>query len=52
MIVWLKYVPHSQLLHHLAVGWEISDELHLCIHGEYATLCVWTKKEAPEGASD
>jgi hypothetical protein len=41
MTSWLKFVPHSELLAHLAKGWEISDELHGTNHGNYSTLMVW-----------
>ena len=41
MISWLKYVPHSELVSHLAIGWQLSDELHFTNHGEYSVLMVW-----------
>lgn len=47
MITWLKYVPHSALVLHLAKGWRISDELHFTNHGEYSTLMVWGGEGEP-----
>ena len=41
MISYLKYVPHDQLLYHLANGWTVRDELHFTNHGSFAVLCLW-----------
>ena len=44
---WLKYVPHGELLFHLAQGWVVSDDLHGTPHGAYAVLCVWVGEGEP-----
>ena len=48
MISFLKYVPHSELVAHLALGWSISDDLMECPHGNYAVLCVWEGEGEPK----
>lgn len=48
MITYLKYVPHSQMLHHLASGWAFRDELHFTNHGEFSTLMIWTGDGEPQ----
>ncbi len=40
-MIWLRYVPHPQMLQFLARGWAISDELHGTSHGNYSVLMVW-----------
>lgn len=47
MISWLKYVPHSLLIIHLAKGWEIVDELHGVGHGDFAVLCRYAHEGEP-----
>jgi hypothetical protein len=49
MIQHFRYVPHAKLLVHLAGGWAIADDFAGCRHGEYATLCVWTREGEPAG---
>lgn len=55
MITWLRYVPHGDLLRHLALGWIIRDELHGTNHGHFAVLMIWRgdgppPNEKPAGA--
>jgi hypothetical protein len=47
MIQWLKFVPHDELLVHLAKGWAVSDDLHGSCHGFYSCLCVFTGEGEP-----
>ena len=47
MTTWLKYVPHAELLCHLALGWVVSDDLHGTPHGFYACLMVWMGEGEP-----
>jgi len=47
MIQFLKYVPHSELLHHLACGWVIRDELHDTNHGHFSVLMIWSGDGEP-----
>ena len=47
-IQFLKYVPHVDMLQHLASGWRLSDELHGTNHGHYAVLMVWAGEGEPE----
>lgn len=46
-IQFLKYVPHVDMLQHLASGWRLSDELHGTNHGHYAVLMVWVGEGEP-----
>ena len=46
-IQFLKYVPHVDMLGHLASGWRLSDELHGTNHGHYAVLMVWDGEGEP-----
>lgn len=46
-MIWLRYVPHAQLLRFLATGWAISDELHGTNHGEYSVLMIWEGEGEP-----
>ena len=47
MIIWLRYVPHHQMLQFLARGWEISDELHFTNHGHYSVLMAYYGEDYP-----
>lgn len=47
VITWFRYVPHSALVLHLAMGWEIADEMHGTNHGEFSVLCKWPKEGEP-----
>lgn len=44
---WLKYVPHSEILVHLASGWSLSDDLMGTNHGNYACLMIWVGEGEP-----
>lgn len=46
-MIWLRYVPHAQILRFLATGWAISDELHGTNHGEYSVLMIWEGEGEP-----
>jgi hypothetical protein len=46
-IQFLKYVPHAEMLEHLARGWKLSDELHGTNHGHHAVLMVWAGEGEP-----
>ena len=46
-ILWLRMVPHSDLLRRLAEGWVVSDELHGTNHGNYSVLGVWAGEGEP-----
>lgn len=46
-MIWLRYVPHAQILRFLATGWAISDELHGTNHGNYAVLMIWEGEGEP-----
>lgn len=49
-MIWLRYVPHNQILLFLARGWQISDELHGTSHGAYSVLmCIESDTEPEEG---
>jgi len=37
-MIWLRYVPHRDILIYLAKGWKISDEMHNTPHGFYSVL--------------
>jgi hypothetical protein len=47
MIQFLKYVPHGELLAHMAIGWVLSDDLVGTNHGNYAVLMVWMGEGEP-----
>jgi hypothetical protein len=49
---WFKYVSHDELICHMALGWEVSDDLWPSNHGHYASLCVWKGDGLPDGADD
>jgi hypothetical protein len=44
---WLKYVPHPEILVHLAMGWVISDDLHGTNHGFYCVLMSFAGEGEP-----
>lgn len=47
-MIWLRYVPHSQILLYLAKGWSISDDLAGTNHGFYSVLMVIESESEPE----
>lgn len=47
MVSWLKYVPHPEILVHLALGWVISDDLGGTNHGNYSVLMMWSGEGEP-----
>jgi hypothetical protein len=47
VITWLRYVPHGQVLWHLAKGWTLSDDLMGTNHGAFSVLMVWAGKGEP-----
>jgi hypothetical protein len=46
-IQWFKFVPHNELIIHLANGWVVADDLYGTNHGIYACLMVWTWEGEP-----
>ena len=46
MIRWYRYIPYESLLLALCEGWQPVADLgeH---HGQYACLCLWTRKGEP-----
>lgn len=46
-MIWLRYVPHGELLRYLVAGWTLDDELHFTSHGEYAVLMRWPEEGDP-----
>jgi hypothetical protein len=46
-ITWFRYVPHDQLIAHLAQGWQVSDDLADTHHGRHASLCRWPGEGEP-----
>lgn len=46
-MIWLRYVPHSQILLYLAKGWSISDELHGTSHGVWSILMQYDGEGEP-----
>lgn len=47
MISWLRYVPHGEVLVHLARGWTLADDLVGTNHGHFAVLMRWTGEGEP-----
>lgn len=47
MISWLKFVPHGEVLCHLALGWAVSDDLYGTPHGHYSVIMVWGGEGEP-----
>ena len=47
-MIWLRYVPHSQILLYLAKGWSISDDLVGTNHGNWSVLMKWDGEGEPE----
>jgi hypothetical protein len=46
MITFFRYIPYSQLLLALCMGWKpVADLGHS--HGSYAVLCQWTGEDEP-----
>lgn len=46
-MIWLRYVPHNQILVALAKGWVIRDELHGTGHGNWSVLMMWDGEGEP-----
>lgn len=46
-MIWLRYVPHGQMLPFLAKGWQISDEMHGTNHGNYSVLMFIESEDEP-----
>ncbi len=47
MITFFRYVPHAELIAHLAQGWEVADDLADTHHGRHASLCRWPQDGEP-----
>jgi len=46
-MTWLKIVPHSEVLYHLATGWVVSDDLSGTPHGFYGVLMAYVGEGEP-----
>jgi hypothetical protein len=46
MVTWFRYIPYSQLLLAICMGWKpVADLGHS--HGAYAVLCQWSGEGEP-----
>ncbi len=45
---WFRYVPLDQVGEYLVKGWEISDDMANCHHGNYACLMMWKGEGEPK----
>jgi len=44
---WLRFVPHTRVADYESVGWELSDDLSTCHHGQHAVIMRWAGEGYP-----